>query len=188
MEATENEESAVGRTEAINKIFGIDWMQKKHNLANSNSGAKRTYSHSGNASVHQGKPSEPIGSAAFRNVIENLFEIQERSSESVAEGTRGKVSHSLKDSMGKELSKEQAEFFKNSKIRDENVNLKVMYRGDANEITVFDRKKSEPSNLYGRGFYFTDSKEHAGQYGNATEYYLDIKKPLSHSQNRITKE
>ena len=91
------------------------------------------------------------------------------------------------DSEGKELTEKQVEYFGNSKVRDKNGALKIMYRGDANEFTVFDRKKSKASNLYGRGFYFTDSKSHAQQYGNATEYYLNIINPLSPGQNSITK-
>ena len=71
-------------------------------------------------------------------------------------------------------------------MRDENGNLKVMYRGDRVDINVFDRKKSKPSNLYGRGFYFTDSESHASQYGNATAYYLDIKNPVSTTEQTIT--
>lgn len=91
------------------------------------------------------------------------------------------------DSEGKELTEKQVEYFGNSKVRDKNGALKIMYRGDANEFTVFDRKKSKASNLYGRGFYFTDSKSHAQQYGNATEYYLNIVNPLSPGQHSITK-
>lgn len=92
------------------------------------------------------------------------------------------------DNNGKKLTEKQSEYFADSKVRDKNGNLKVMYRGDANEITVFDRKKSKPSNLYGRGFYFTDSKSHAEQYGKATEYYLNIENPLMWNQNKITKK
>ena len=99
-----------------------------------------------------------------------------------------KKNFSKQDSTGKELSKGQMEYFKDSTVRDENGNLKVMYRGDSNDFTVFDRKKTNHSNLYGRGFYFTDSKAHAEQYGNAREFYLDIKNPLSPKQNAITKK
>ena len=96
--------------------------------------------------------------------------------------------HSDRDTSGRELSEGQQEYFKDSTVRDENGNLKVMYRGDSSEFTVFDRKKTKHSNLYGRGFYFTDSKAHAEQYGKSREFYLDIKNPLSPKQNAITKE
>lgn len=91
------------------------------------------------------------------------------------------------DSLGNTLSKEQQEYFKDSKVVDNNGNLKVMYRGGNEDINVFDRKKSRPSNLWGRGFYFTDSEAHAKQYGDVQEYYLNIINPLTHTNN-ITKE
>lgn len=92
------------------------------------------------------------------------------------------------DSTGRELSKGQHEYFKDSTVRDNDGSLKVMYRGDSSEFTVFDRKKTSHANLYGRGFYFTDSKAHATQYGDVREFYLDIKNPLSPKQNVITKK
>ena len=102
--------------------------------------------------------------------------------------TEVKENLSTKDSTGRELSKGQQEYFKESTVRDDNGNLLVMYRGDSTDFDVFDRKKTKHSNLYGRGFYFTNSKAHAGQYGNAREFYLDIKHPLSPKQNAITKK
>ena len=82
------------------------------------------------------------------------------------------------DSAGNALTRQQAEFFADSKIRDAEGRLKVMYRGGDGDFTVFDRRKSSYSNLYGRGFYFTDSREHAGQYGRARAFYLNITTPL----------
>ena len=63
-----------------------------------------------------------------------------------------------------------------------------MYRGGNEDINVFDRRKSKPSNLYGRGFYFTESETHATQYGEAKPYYLNIKNPLMHDEYNISKE
>lgn len=73
---------------------------------------------------------------------------------------------------------------------DRNGNPKPMYRGDKNDFNVFDRSKSKYSNLYGTGFYFTDSESHANQYGNAKKYYLDIQEPLTEgdNQHKITKK
>ncbi len=94
---------------------------------------------------------------------------------------------SIKDSTGKTLTEGQQEYFKDSKVRDENGNLRVMYRGENEDFTVFDRKKSKYSNLYGRGFYFTDSESHASQYGNIKAYYLDIKNPVPTTETTIAK-
>ena len=54
------------------------------------------------------------------------------------------------DSAGRQLSEQQREYFKDSKVRDADGRLKVMYRGGDETFTVFDRKKSKYSNLYGR--------------------------------------
>lgn len=92
------------------------------------------------------------------------------------------------DTDGNQLSEDQQAYFADSKVRDADGKLQVMYRGDATDVNVFDRKKSRPSNLYGRGFYFTSSKSHAGQYGDARAFYLNIKNPLRPNQNSITRE
>lgn len=92
--------------------------------------------------------------------------------------------YAVSDSDGRQLSSEQQEYFKDSKVRDENGSLKVMYHGTPNgDFTVFKD-----------GTYFTDNKEYADRYQNpgassissgktATnpktfEVYLDIKKPF----------
>ena len=92
-----------------------------------------------------------------------------------------------KDSTGHDLSQEQAEYFKDSKVRDKDGNLRVMYQGAAEDFSVFDRKKSKPSNLYGRGFYFTDSVTNANLYGNLRAFYLNITNPLSTDKRTITR-
>lgn len=106
-----------------------------------------------------------------------------------ADGENVKPQFSLKatDSTGRKLSEQQQEFFKDSKVRDDEGNLRPMYQGGAGGFTVFDRKKSKGSNLYGRGFYFTDSKTHAGQYGNIREFYLNITNPVSTTETTITR-
>lgn len=101
------------------------------------------------------------------------------------------VKYSLTDNQGRELTKEQQEYFKDSKVRDENGNLLTAYHGtEANAgipkeywFTTFDIDKSgRNGNMLGEGFYFTTSEEHAKQYahtkGNVYEVYLDIKNPL----------
>lgn len=94
--------------------------------------------------------------------------------------------YSLSDSDGKTLTKEQQEYFKDSKVRDENGNLKVMYHGTSNGgHTVFDTYGSN-FGLFGQGTYFTDNKSVAESYtdkgkGNnkqVYEAYLNIKNPM----------
>lgn len=93
-----------------------------------------------------------------------------------------------KDNLGRNLTEQQQEYFKDSKVRDDKGALKVMYQGGTGDFTVFDRKKSSYANLYGRGFYFTDSQSHAAQYGNTRSFYLNIQNPVSTDQRTITKQ
>lgn len=93
------------------------------------------------------------------------------------------------DNQDNKLTKAQQDFFKDSKVRDENGKLKVVYHGTNNEFTIFDRNKSGQSNSNAKiGFWFTETKEGARKfaesvwYGNKKspevfEVYLDIKKP-----------
>ena len=100
------------------------------------------------------------------------------------EGKNVNRQFSLSDSTGRQLTQEQAEYFKDSKIRDDNGNLMVLYHGTPNgDFTVFKD-----------GTYFTDNKEYADRYQNPSassissgktatnpktfEVYLDIKKPF----------
>lgn len=91
------------------------------------------------------------------------------------------------DSEGNDLTDQQKKFFKDSKIVTEDGNLKVMYHGSPNEFTVFDRKKAKSSAYFGKGFYFSDSSNQAGVYGNNYKVYLNIKNPIHAGTNDITK-
>ena len=81
-----------------------------------------------------------------------------------------------RDSLGNELSKEQEEFFKDSKVRDENGNLLVMYHGTANSgfFSVFEGDKlnnTSTSSQIGQGFYFTNVKKEAQAYTKNSDIY-----------------
>ena len=75
------------------------------------------------------------------------------------------------DNQGNKLSKEQQEFFKDSKVRDENGNLQVVYhRTGVGRFTEFKNNKNIN--------FFTDD-DNALAYGNTRfDVYLNIKKPL----------
>lgn len=90
------------------------------------------------------------------------------------------------DSSGRKLTADQAEYFKNSKVRDENGNLKVMYHGTSSYgFNVFDYGKVK-FGLFGSGFYFTDNESVAESYtekgkgDNKGIYkvYLNITNPI----------
>ena len=86
------------------------------------------------------------------------------------------------------LSPEQETFFKGSKIRDENGNLKTVYHGTSTDFNQFDPDKIQQDNL-GKGFYFTDNKDIADSYASrrtrerggdrkVVEAFLNVKKPF----------
>lgn len=130
--------------------------------------------------------SETSDSLFLTNILQKALSVNSNS-------TQGGEKNSLPtqtDSDGRQLSEGQQEYFKDSKVRDDDGKLLVMYQGAQSEFFEFDRKKSSPYNLYGRGFYFTDSKSHANQYGTAREYYLNIKNPVptSKEDSIITRE
>lgn len=102
--------------------------------------------------------------------------------------------NSDRDSEGNELSEEQIEFFKDSKVRDKEGNLLVMYHGTPNgEFNTFQISDGTHNSLmaqYGAGYYFDSNKDSAKRYTkdvNKTvanrkpkvfETYLNIKNPL----------
>lgn len=116
-----------------------------------------------------------------REIVENTQKIIE----DIKKATQD-TKYSLTDSKGRELTKEQQEHFKDSKVRDENGNLKVMYHGTSNYgFTIFDYGSTN-FGLFGQGFYFTDAQDVAesytekgkGQNKGVYEVYLNIKNPL----------
>lgn len=114
-----------------------------------------------------------------------------------------KVSFSLPetDNQGRTLSKEQQEFFKDSKVRDENGKLLEVYHGTEANVGIpkeywfntfdIDRTGANGSVL-GDGFYFTDNLEHAQRYahskGNVYTTYLNITNPFEKSRTQTFKE
>lgn len=85
------------------------------------------------------------------------------------------------DSEGNNLTEAQAEFFKDSKVRDEDGNLLVVYHGTDADFNVFDKSKNVEGN---NAFWFSKSKEYAEEMAIVKEgkrvdaFYLDIKNPL----------
>lgn len=76
--------------------------------------------------------------------------------------------YSLSDSDGKKLTKEQNEYFKDSKMRDENGALKVMYHGSQDAgFHTFDSKFSDDDT----SFFFVDRNDVAASYSGTTETY-----------------
>ena len=70
------ENGNIRKQENISRLLSGDWVQEKHRMENNDAGLGKRTGNTGYASVLQGKPSEFIGSKAFRNVIKNLLAIQ----------------------------------------------------------------------------------------------------------------
>lgn len=78
------------------------------------------------------------------------------------------IRYSLTDSDGKQLSKEQQEYFKDSKMRDENGNLKVMYHGtEDGGFHEFNPRFAS----YDAGMFFVDDNVVAKSYSGTHETY-----------------
>ena len=91
-----------------------------------------------------------------------------------------------------QLTPQQEEYFKDSKVRDEDGNLKIVYHGSRNEFNVFEKEMIGAN--FGQdeiGFFFTDDIKQAESYANynssgskrykngfVLDTYLNIKKPL----------
>ena len=92
------------------------------------------------------------------------------------------------DNQGRALSNQQQQYFKDSKIRDENGNLLTLYHGSSNQFTIFDQNKAGKSTKDASiGFWFTETREGADKFtrsswygndnSNVYEVYLNIKNP-----------
>ena len=101
------------------------------------------------------------------------------------------VQFSIRDSEGRRLTEAQQDYFKDSKVRDAEGRLKVVYHGSGAVFTKFSAEfMSQHGSAEGQGFYFTDYKPMAEGYskkgGQLLEGYLDMKKPLSDSEVTLT--
>ena len=97
------------------------------------------------------------------------------------------VRFELRDNQGRELTKAQAEKFKDSQVRDKDGRLKTVYHGSSAVFNVFSADfMSQHGSSEGQGFYFTDYKDMAEGYqkkgGQLLEGYLNITNPLSDSE------
>lgn len=127
---------------------------------------------------------DPVN-GGFTTEIRNLIPTNKIYKEDIqqAYGKDADIRFSLSDNQGRKLTKKQQEYFKDSKVRDENGNLMVMYHGTPNGTF----NEFRPS-------YFTPMKWYADRYqsqgasslgykktaNNPTTYevYLNIKKPF----------
>lgn len=122
-----------------------------------------------------------------KNAINKFYEVAKNTTSENADSgnaARYTVAH---DSEGSPLSPKQADYFKDSKIRDKNGNLLVVYHGTPNMFNIF---KNGHTGLYGAGMYFTEDIQYANNYskgltvngnsvgGRVISAYINIENPL----------
>jgi hypothetical protein len=99
-------------------------------------------------------------------------------------GSQTNTETNIKDSQGRTLSKEQQEYFKDSKIRNDKGELLEVYHGTNNDFTVFDKSylgsASGDVGFLGDGFYFATHKGEADYYGGKSmKTYLNVINPYN---------
>lgn len=96
-----------------------------------------------------------------------------------SENNSGSFNLPKTDNKGNMLSKGQQEYFKDSKVRDEDGNLLTVYHGTNNNFTIFDKSLSDEDNVLGQGLYFTSDNKQSLKYGEKQyKVYLNIRNPL----------
>ena len=98
------------------------------------------------------------------------------------------VKYSSRDSEGRELSKGQQDYFKDSKIRDAEGNLKTMFHGTEADFNIFDFSQGgKNGTAEGFGIYLTDNEEVAKAYGGRIiKSYVNVTKPAMFNKKTIT--
>lgn len=93
------------------------------------------------------------------------------------------------DTEGRALTAAQQSFFKDSKIRDEQGRLKVMYHGTDNEFTVFNFDQGgKNGTAEGFGIYTADDRNVSENYGGRMiEGYVNMTRPAYRDQKTITR-
>ena len=97
------------------------------------------------------------------------------------------------DDKGRKLTKEQQEYFKDSKVRDENGNLLEVYHGTPFNFTQFNYDYiGANGTALGKGFYLTDDIDMARGFSKdgkePMQLYVNITKPLSLENKTISRQ
>lgn len=125
---------------------------------------------------------------AAGNKLDDVARIAANKSDDVARIAANKADNAS-TKLGKLLSPEQEEFFKDSVIRDSEGNLMPMYHGTKGDFTIFGHGKSNgtSNNNSSVGFWFTPTEKNAKNWAESTWYgsgepkametYLNMKNP-----------
>nr|DAS65360.1 MAG TPA: Large polyvalent protein associated domain 23 [Bacteriophage sp.] len=108
--------------------------------------------------------------------------------EGTSDSSFSNAKYSLTDNQGNKLSKEQQEYFKDSKVRDDNGKLKRYYNGGG-DYTAFDNTKMSDQSKWGKGIYLTELKDIAKMYGDdVKEVYANVTTPINQEEKTISFE
>ena len=161
------------RASPVNELNSGDWVttDKSYakNVANENGGKVYEY---------EVDPKQLY----YPDNIKDLPSLHKLSSFQYVETSTNETSTT--DSQGRTLSKEQQEFFKDSKIRNDKGELLEVYHGTNNDFTVFDKSylgsASGDVGFLGDGFYFATHEGEAGYYGGKKiKTYLNVTNPYN---------
>lgn len=138
--------------------------------------------HGGEKNVYKNKNSLEQDFKRNRPLVVERGRIKYSMKES--ENNSGSFNLPLKDNQGRILSKEQQEYFKESKARDENGNLLEVYHGTNQDFTKFDisylGSSSGDLGFLGDGFYLATHKGEARYYGSKImNGYVNIRNPYN---------
>ncbi len=123
--------------------------------------------------IHNGATglnSENIGGWEFSNRQNDRTVQENEDGNGITKGipkTNNQIKFSHKDSQGRVLNKAQQDFFKDSKVVDENGNLRVVYHGTVGEFYTFDKTYLGSATGVGDaklGFFFTSNENVALEY------------------------
>ena len=165
-----------GDGRSVDPLSELPWRKEGSRSGNLSQTSRKAGDAEGVSDLHGGSQRSDSGEASGRGT----------------ENQRGvKDQFLLRDSEGRSLTDAQQDYFKDSKVRDAEGRLKVVYHGSGAVFTKFSADfMSQNGSSEGQGFYFTDYKPMAEGYskkgGQLLEGYLDMKKPLSDSEVTLT--
>nr|DAU43579.1 MAG TPA: PolyVal ADP-Ribosyltransferase [Ackermannviridae sp.] len=149
---------SVGKNGKIKTVYNIGKMETKNPPRD-----KRSPAESG------GKP------ANAAPVVDSEHSVSQENVPVKDSTTRFSLSDT--DSNGNTLTAQQRSYFKDSKIVDEDGNLRVVYHGSSEKFNTFDMNKGR-ANMDIQGSFFSPWDNDAQGYGeNVRAFYLNIKNP-----------
>ena len=107
----------------------------------------------------------------------------------VNDGIPNKSTFTNKNNLGNDLTPQQEEYFQDSKVRDENGNLMIMYHSSNADFDIFDLSFANLKDGKLQGFWFTNNEKQKFFYGsNSVSCYINITNPVNRTQITLSTE